>query len=415
MDADDTVLDQLMDPDEIDSDGDAHRMEDSPANPPASANHHADLLAPSFPQFSQLPAELRLLIWEAAADQQAQVPRVVNMSVRGQVWDRSPRPRLHVTNKSWLQADPRAASLLRTNREARAAASAFLQSHPRLPGRTLVIFIAGNSTTVRLGRAFATPLCQLCLDPTRDILFLNGLDLYVHARAAPTPTEPGGEAAISLVLPHGLSAWGAISPTWVRYHAFRLNIIEHQALCQFRTVVMPVQGLVQQAEEGQPSFFTDIFSQLAVRSCREPVSCRRTFIALVGRYRGGNLQMDDIEFIPDEELKRVREEAREQVAHGRAKSVLDRDVLVMTAIWAQWTYGAAEVFDVNRDMVLMDGKYGPAIRRTLQFARVKQGVCAEQRGERISRITYGKSDVQHQSTFLNRKLPALLHRYMADR
>lgn len=383
MDADDTFLDQLMDPDEIDIDADAQRMEDSPANPPASANHHADLLAPSFPQFSQLPAELRLLIWEAAADQQAQVPRVVNMSVRGQVWDRSPRPRLHVTNKSWLQADPRAASLLRTNREARAAASAFLQSHPRLPGRTLVIFIAGNSTTVRLGRAFGTPLCQLSLDPTRDILFLNGLDLHIHAPAATTAAEPDGETTTSLVLPHGLATWGAISPTWVRHHAFRLSNIEHQALCQFRTVVMPVQGLVEQVEQGEPRFFTDIFAQIAVRQRPEPVSRRsgegidRTFIALVGRYRGGNLQMDDIEFIPDEELKRVREEAREQVAYGWAKSVLDRDVLVMTAIWAQWTYGAAEVFDVNRDMVLMDAKYGPAIRRTLQFARVKQGVCAE--------------------------------------
>lgn len=100
------------------------------------------------------------------------------------------------------------------------------------------------------------------------------------------------------------------------------------------------------------------------------------FIVLVDQYRGGNLRMDDIEFLPDDELARVRREAREDMASGYAKSALHRDVVVMTAIWAYWTSGGTEVDEGSRDTVLMDWWQLPSpMRRRLRFARVKEGAC----------------------------------------
>ena len=45
-------------------------------------------------------------------------------------------------------------------------------------------------------------------------------------------------------------------------------------------------------------------------------SVTNTFIALVGHYRGRNLQMDDLEFTPDDQIQRVRGTLRSRWTGG---------------------------------------------------------------------------------------------------
>ncbi len=234
-----------MDLDSIDRTPGSRTVDDLSVNHTGSS-HRANRSKRSFPRFGQLPAEIRLLIWNAAIDEESQRPRVVNILIKAKAWDRSHPPRLHVINKSWLQTYGRAGNLLATNREARAAAEAFLRSPPRVPARKLAFAIAGNAKTCRFGRALAKPLIELEPDPTRDILFLNGLDTHT---AAPVPPE--GEPSHSMPLPRGLETLAHIVPVWGRLHTFRLSMIELYALCQFRTVVMPIQGLVEAPEPGE--------------------------------------------------------------------------------------------------------------------------------------------------------------------
>jgi hypothetical protein len=128
----------------------------------------------------------------------------------------------------------------------------------------------------------------------------------------------------------------------------------------FRTIIMPVHGLV---EQGRPEavFNRPLTVSAWWRDWHEEIMADKTFIALVGQYRGRNLLMADLEFIPNEEIERIRGEVHERWAEGMSQlkvtNILYRDVILMTAIWSLW-----------RDSRMTTN--GP----TLRFARVKEQV-----------------------------------------
>ncbi|KAJ4288353.1 hypothetical protein N0V88_007391 [Collariella sp. IMI 366227] len=251
-------------------------------------------------------------------------------------------------------------SLLGTNYEAREATLAYLASHPQNE--------IHDHRYRRQQRWMGLPylardLRRARFDPVKDVLFLNGLDVEYDAL-------PPDETS-ALLLPVRLQENATLVPNREK-HTRCLDLPEGVFLSMFRNVMMPVYGIIDQARpEGlfDDTMYPDTMGLYPHGKLRD-----RMFIALVGNYLGRNLQMEDVEFIPDQEVDQVRREGIEAMrepgtGRRRAASVLHRDVLVMTAVWAMWNsiheqrwkYLASETVKSLRE----------EFRRSLRFARVK--------------------------------------------
>jgi NADH:ubiquinone oxidoreductase subunit len=102
----------------------------------------------------------------------------------------------------------------------------------------------------------------------------------------------------------------------------------------------------------------------------------------VGHYLGRNLQVKDLEIIEDE-IERVRRQAMDEMywspsgkdsdGRVRVRSVLQRDVIVMTAVWKEWVGRIA--YEVQEDGARV-AVFGILARPRLRFARVREEVLA---------------------------------------
>jgi hypothetical protein len=309
----------------------------------------------TFSVFPNLPAELRLQVWDEALQKLTREPRVINIFVKCHKKKLQEPSRLTVLNFDSLRQADVVGNLLGTSYEARTIAQAYLDLHPpndigpgslqwrsRRAQKWMCLF--------RLGQR----LRYLRIDPARDVLFLNGLDLDASNSFRPPDMND------ALLLPKWLRGseidWHLCSGK----HTRALEEDEGEFTRLFRTIIMPVHGLV---EQGRPEavFNRPLTVSAWWRDWHEEIMADKTFIALVGQYRGRNLQMADLEFIPNEEIERIRGEVHERWAEGMSQlkvtNILYRDVILMTAIWSLW-----------RDSRMTTN--GP----TLRFARVKEQV-----------------------------------------
>ncbi len=363
--------------------------DDPPSSEEPAKDTSTGITNHAFPQFPLLPAELRILIWNAATDQRLQPPRVINMFIRGPFsWDHG---RMAITNLAWLRAHNAAGNLLRASAEARAVARRYLDLRPGASERSIRVYQSRRIITAIRINEIGSPLLSVHADPKWDVLFLNGLDLDAAERNTGThpAAEEGGQPSTADVpillppIPPRVSAWALRRREPFRSeHSLALHGLEAELLCQFSTVIMPVQGLVEPPLEDRRLClnFTAPFLDWSFERLAEPVGesdRRRTFIALVGDpYRGRNLQMEDIEFIPDAEIHRVWGEATQQHAdNGRVESSLHRDVLVMKTVWESWELHLKAFRDADlKTLPPQHPRVAPFKLGRLRFARVKGGV-----------------------------------------
>lgn len=380
METDTTTVNPAADPD------------GPPLEDPVKKTSTTDDTSQTFPQFALLPAELRLLIWTAATDQRTQDPRVVNMFVGGPFEWR--RRRMHITNLLWLQARDGANNVLGTSTEARAAARRYLEPQRGVQSPLVSLHQTCSVIWARRIQDLGGPLVRLRVDPTWDILFLNGMDIHAANRTANIDAAAQGEgqcdsAGVPALLPHFPPRVSSRAirhrEPWRGDHSLGLWGLEAEILSQFRTIIMPVQGLVEPPPEGRslPRTFTDPFVGWSFDWPGGPpgtpgdMDKDRTFIALLGGpYRGRNLQMEDIELISEAEIDAIRYEAAQGGDPGRAGSTVQRDVVVMTAVWECWTHRLQVFRDADLQRFAADNpNMAPSVLGTLRFARIKQGVC----------------------------------------
>ena len=338
----------------------------------------------SFPQFPLLAAEIRVMIWNAALRLEEQGPRVVNIFMKSHNTKRyfAPPARLTVLNTKSLHRRNASDSLLGVNYEARAIAQAYLASHPADEAEAALLWRPRKIQRWKSIYDLGAHLLKLRINPPRDVLFLNGLDLEpIYDGKIPTNVFLPPNPADPPLLPKRLG--GQIledqQPSFSS-HTRGFGEVEHTFASFFGTIIMPVHGLVEQhAAEG---LFKHPWSTTRDTDLRKPMD--RTFIALVGHYRGRDLQMDDLEFIPNVEVARIRREAWSKSVGGTsnadkrvASSVLHRDVLVMLAVWRNWCCmrGEDRVWEQEMELYrLRDRDHGVSERVRLRFARVKQEV-----------------------------------------
>lgn len=329
-----------------------------------------------FPQFSLLPTEIRLQIWNAFLMMQTYEPRVINISV-GTRHSANPYPTrsvLKLLNLDYLRRADGFRSLLQTNWEAREATIEHLETHP--PNHDYPYGTSPRQQkwmgVYRLNRS----LHRAGFDPARDVLFLSWSDNFM--------SEVPQSVDAELLLPERFEA-GELAETtrWRPAHqSHGLNRAETDFTSLFRTFMMPVHGLVdREAPEGV--FSDPMWPTGGIRSDHKYERMEdKAFIALVGGCgtAGENLQMKDIEFIPDETVEKIRREAGDgtlvQGTNRRlAESVLHRDVLLMTAVWNDWK----SQVDPGRHYIRHWNESSVEVfhRRRLRFARVKEGVIAQ--------------------------------------
>lgn len=338
----------------------------------------------SFLPFALLTAEIRLMIWNAALEE----PCVVNifMKYRDRRGYFEPPSRFTVLNTKSLHQRSAINSLLSVNYEARSIAQDYLDTH--FVDEAQAALPWGSKGCRKHWRALhdlGAQLLNLRIDPQKDILFLNGLDLEpVFDGDTPTNVFLTPDPADPPLLPErlrGQTLHPHPSPNTRRLHTRGLGETEALFTGRFNTIIMPIHGLVdQRAPEG---LFQHPWNYTPDTNLCPPTD--KTFIALVGHYRGRNLQMDDLEFIPDAEVARIRREAwgrstgwTTSNANTRvASSVLHRDVLVMTAVWEEWAGRRGSLEDGykwGRGIPLCqlgwDAHVVECVR--LRFARVKQ-------------------------------------------
>ena len=234
----------------------------------------------AFPGFVCLPAELRLQIWREAL-QLPQGPRIINIFL--QCRRASPQRQvahLAVPNLDQLQQTDVIGNLLATNHEARMAAQAYLAENPSWrpqenPSWWEWVFDLG-------------PLLQrLRVDPTRDILFLSGVDLENPRLGVPSrnifrlPNAP------------------LLSPG-----PHSLHYPESIFLRLFRNVIMPVDGGVE--NQKIRGIFDSPFLVLRDRGLPMHVlPANSRFLILVGGYKGRKLQLGDLEVIPEDVISQI--------------------------------------------------------------------------------------------------------------
>lgn len=326
--------------------------------------------------FVDLPPELRLQIWDAVLQARVDEPQVINILVKPFNPKRffGPPSRLTVLNKAWLRANDGSSNLLGTNYEARTVAQVFLASHPYQRSHPWSGTPGVLQQTSRRGQKWmglywlGRLLERLRIDPERDVLFLNGLDL--HPDYAVNPPVKSNCQQPSLLLPEKFGEWMSFSTLQFR-HSLQLEDREVDLTSQFRTIIMPVEGLVKQGFAGGSNaddrgLCSTIFRdpmRLPINGPRDRPGARteRTFVALIGHYRGRNLQMADLEFVSHDEINKIKREGWEP-GQRMAKSVLQRDVLVMEQVWRHWI----TCMDWENDT------YGYSRVRRLRYARVRQ-------------------------------------------
>jgi hypothetical protein len=338
----------------------------------------------SFPQFTLLAAEIRLMIWNAALELDEQQPRVVNIFMKSHNPKRffAPPSRLTVLNTKWLHGRNGIDSLLSVNYEARAMAQAYLASHPADEAEATLLWRPRRYQRWKGIYDLAAHLLKLRINPPRDVLFLNGLDVEpIYEDRVPTNVFLTPDPADPPLLPEGLTGPSLHDYLSMRGHTRYLGEVEHTFASTFGTVMMPVHGLIE--ERGARGLFEHPWRTTRDTDLRTPMD--RTFIALVGHYRGRNLQMDDLEFIPDVEVGRIRREAWRKKAGWTsnantrvASSVLHRDVLVMLAVWKEWGSrgGKANIWEQEIEVYQLRDLNNERVseRVRLRFARVKQEV-----------------------------------------
>jgi hypothetical protein len=338
----------------------------------------------SFPQFALLAAEIRLMIWNAALEFEEHRPRVVNIFMKSHNPKRyfAPPARLTVLNTKCLHETNGFDSLLGVNYEARATAQAYLASHPADEAEAALLWRPRKHQRWKSIYDLGAHLVKLRINPSRDVLFLNGLDLEpIYDGNTPTNVFLTPDPADPPLLPERLRGQILLDqrPSPI-YHTRGFGEVEHTFASFFGTIIMPVHGLVEQ--HGAEGVFKHPWSTTRDTDLRKPMD--RTFIALVGHYRGRDLQMDDLEFIPNVEVARIRREAWNKSvgwtsnANGRvASSVLHRDVLVMLAVWKDWCCmrGEDRIWEQEIELYrLRDRDHRVSERVRLRFARVKQEV-----------------------------------------
>ncbi|KAK3305029.1 uncharacterized protein B0T15DRAFT_531115 [Chaetomium strumarium] len=350
----------------------------------------------SFSLFPILPAELRLQIWESALAMQE--PRVLNIFVKCHDPKRffSPPSRLTMLNNEYLRRTDMVSTLLGVNSESRYAALAYLAAHPADEARKALLWRSKKAQRWKGLYKLGVDLLHLRIDPKRDALFLNGLDLepILHQDGAPTGQfrriPPDAANPILVLLPRRLSEQeqgGTLYPDGARRNIRELEGPERTFTSRFRTVIMPVHGLIDPwGREGVlENPMLPPFDRLAGYHTMLREMALKTFIAVVGHYRGRNLQLADLDFIPESEVARIVKEHEAGSTSGggdggggrggAVRSILHRDVLVMTAVFREWMRCGRIVHDcAARRCPQID--YGPFRRPALRFARVKEEVLA---------------------------------------
>ncbi|KAL2132250.1 hypothetical protein VTI74DRAFT_4045 [Chaetomium olivicolor] len=331
----------------------------------------------TFPRFVDLPAELRLHIWEEAV--RIREPRVINIFVKCQnAQIQRPPSRLKLLNVSGLRRTEMAHKLLGTNYEARAVALAYLDSQLLDETGGDLVWRSRRQQRWKGLYKLGCLLRDLRIDPKRGVLFLNGLDLDpVLKRGIPAEStrfrRPDGSP---LLLPERMRASTLDPPQPGKEHSRALEGPERIFTSFFRTIIMPVNGLLDR-QKGGATFGSPLYA--IFRGYLAPPNdgtADITFIALVGGYRGRNLQMADLEFIPDDEVESVRREGWPtrlfpESNRWLARSILHRDVLVMTAVWREWIHDSPYTY-LHR-LWRFEGRKRFWLPK-LRFARVKQEV-----------------------------------------
>jgi hypothetical protein len=323
------------------------------------------------------------MIWNVALELEEQRPRVVNIFMKSHNPKRyfAPPARLTPLNTKWLHERNAFDSLLRVNYEARATAQAYLTSHPADEAEAALLWRSRKHQRWKGIYDLAAHLLKLRINPPRDVLFLNGLDLEpIYDGEVPTNVFLIPNPADPPLLPERLRIQTLQDQLSFKHHTRYLGEVEHTFASFFGTIMMPVHGLVEQ--HGAEGLFKHPWSTTRDTDLRTPMD--RNFIALVGHYRARNLQMDDLEFIPDVEVARIRREAwskstgwTSNTNRRVASSVLHRDVLVMLAVWEEWSgrRGKNNIWEREIELYkLRDRDHRVSERVKLRFARVKQEV-----------------------------------------
>jgi hypothetical protein len=310
-------------------------------------------------------------IWNQAIDAvYTDKARVVNIFLECRDYG-TENSRLTVLNLNWLSGNNILGTLRCTSREARAIATAYVDS------RSLPHW--NRSIISHLGRGWTGPgtpydaLRELYIDPARDVLFLNGLDVdFVPKPRDSFLDKPffrlarSNEGMNPLFLPNWVLGLD-VEPTRRTGHFRNLSIYESLFTSQFSTIIMPIHGLVQLRQ--------------TERVFTEPFWARTadvTFIALFGQYRGRNLQLGDLEFISDDQIGEMMAELHLQPGRwvpgtGRmaAPSIEHRDLVTLMGVYDEWAhtespyshiFNSHNVFPIELDM--------PRFR----FARVREEV-----------------------------------------
>jgi hypothetical protein len=364
-----------------------------------------------FTCFPKLPTELRIKIWEEAVQHVDRRRRVVNMFLPP-VKQHKPviargAPILLLLNEEHLRNSDMLASLLVTNTESRGVALRYLARRP--PQDPFPPFIERQMSLDFAGdwRPFCRRLRYLSeglsVHPARDAVFINGIDWH--------PQSPKGDQTSMCLLPDAIPPLGVPRlwrPWLVGIHGRTILPPEHGFISRFRTIIMPAHGLIDHRDGkallGDPTFDYLVRFLPPPRLPGDDSDPEAVFIAIVGTpYRGRNLQMEDLEFIPDDEVQRIYEDACNslklvkppppQTKQQRAvSSALHRDVLLMTAVWEEWKLRAEQI---HREPLVWGPEklknYGwndPEQRvfpkcHKLQFARIKQEALERVRAEEV--------------------------------
>jgi hypothetical protein len=256
--------------------------------------------------------------------------------------------RLSLLSNDYLLKIDSITRLLITNTESRHVALGYLAEHPLqenpfpehdpLRGDPLQTVIqrwkSKHSSWATSHVRLFEHLYKLGVDPTRDVLFLNGMDIKPeavdgiptgrycldrdqHAYDPPQPcekmnTDVSGLSALqsSSVMLNRLRQWR----TRFGIHNRELGDPERDFISKFETMMTPVQGLYDRLDAGalfhDPTYTDNCLETLLNIHQRVSLTLMaresQTFIAIgSSSYRGCNIQMSDLEFLSADEVRKL--------------------------------------------------------------------------------------------------------------
>ncbi len=295
-----------------------------------------------FTGFVRLPAELRLQIWHEAL-QLPQSPRIINIFL--QCRRASPQRQvahLAVPNFDQLQQTDTIGNLLATNHETRMAAQAYLAKNPvwrprEKPSWWEWVFDLG-------------PLLQrLRIDPTRDILFLSGVDLENPRLGVPSRNL--------FRLPD--APFFSSGPGSLQYP-------ESMLLRLFRTIILPVDGCVEN-QEIREIFNSPLFVLRDRGLPMHVLPANSRLVIIVGGYKGRKLQLGDLEVIPEAVINRI--------CSGLPTGASLRTIAVAVRCVLRASYGFRVAFDdLDEKPPSSPTSHGRCAPPRLLFVRVKEAL-----------------------------------------